>query len=82
MPRGVRGGVGVPEKLSPEGLCLKDSEKGTGGRKLRGEGHQGENKLKGGSRDKGPVLSFQQLGSRPRGRGGGWGVGEELDALS
>lgn len=28
MPRGVRGGVGVPEKLSPEGLCLKDSEKG------------------------------------------------------
>lgn len=31
---GVRGGVGVPEKLSPEGLCLRDSEKGTGGRKL------------------------------------------------
>lgn len=30
--------MGVPEKLSPEGLCPGDSEKGTGGRKLGVQG--------------------------------------------
>lgn len=39
LPGGVgRGGMGVPEKLSPEGLCPGDSEKGTDGGKLGGWG--------------------------------------------
>lgn len=38
MPRGVRGSMGVPEKLSPESLCPRDSEKGTGGRSVGDKG--------------------------------------------
>lgn len=30
--------MGVPEQLSPEGLCPGDSEKGTGGRRLGDRG--------------------------------------------
>lgn len=41
MPRGPKGGLGIPEKLGPEGLSLGDSGKiGVGGGgKVREEKH-------------------------------------------
>ena len=36
MPRGAEGGMGIPEKLGPEGLSPGDSEK-VGGREWQGD---------------------------------------------
>lgn len=36
MPRGVEGGMGIPEKVGPEGLSLGDSGK------VAGKGCQGD----------------------------------------